>query len=322
VVASALLPGVAIVGTVTFDLITPVSRMPQFGALEAVSGVASSVGGAPGNGGMTLAKLGVPTFVGGCIGDDHFGRFVRAELATVCDVTGLVVDPAGQTSVTLVMVAPDGERGFLYDAGVNAHYCANHVGIDRLAVAGVRHLHVAYATLLPELCGESLGDLLRSARHAGMTTSIDITWDPTGAWMTTIAAALPDVDLFAPNLAEATALTGCDSAPEAAAALLEAGLRSHVVVTMDEEGSYTAPRYGPAFYTSTPSVDVVDSTGAGDAFVAGWLAASTRGLDVRECAATANVTAACAVTTRRACDGVTSWDQVAELSSQVVHRLG
>lgn len=310
------------VGTVTFDLITPVSRMPQFGALEAVSGVASSVGGAPGNGGMTLAKLGVPTFVGGRIGDDHFGRFVRAELAAGCDVSGIVVDPSGQTSVTLVMVAPDGERGFLYDTGVNAHYCADDVGIDRLAAAGVRHLHVAYATLLPELCGEELRDLLRSARQAGMTTSIDITWDPTGSWMTTIAPALPEVDLFAPNLAEAAALTGCDSAPEAAAALLGAGAQSQVIVTMDNEGSYTAPRNGPAFYTSTPSVDVVDSTGAGDAFISGWLAASARGLGMRECSAIANATAACAVTTRRACDGVSSWDQVVELSSQVIHRPG
>lgn len=312
--------GVAVVGTVTFDLITPVSQMPQFGALEAVSGVASSVGGAPGNGGMTLARLGVPTLVGGRIGDDHFGRFVHAELATECDVSGLVVDPSGPTSVTLVMVAPDGERGFLYDAGVNAHYCAADVSVERMAAAGVRHLHVAYATLLPELSGQALGDLLRSARQAGMTTSIDITWDPTGAWMTTIAAALPEVDLFAPNLAEAMALTGCDSAPNAAAALLEAGVRSHVVITLDATGSYTASRSGPAFFSSSPSVVAVDSTGAGDAFIAGWLAASARSLDVHACAAIANATAARAVTTRRACDGVSSWDQVVELSSQVVHR--
>ncbi len=317
-----VLPGVAVVGTVTFDLITPVSRMPQFGALEAVSGIAASVGGAPGNGGMTLAKLGVPTFVGGRIGDDHFGRFVRAELSALCDATGLVVDPAGQTSVTLVMVAPDGERGFLYDAGVNACYCAADVSVDRLAAAGVRHLHVAYATLLPVLSGAALRDLLRSARRVGMTTSIDITWDPTGSWMAMIAPALPEVDLFAPNLAEATALTGCDSAPAAAAALLEAGVRSDVVITLDASGSYTASRAGPAFFTSSLPIGVVDSTGAGDAFIAGWLAASARGMETRQCAAIANATAACAVTTRRACDGVKSWDQVLAMSEQAVHRPG
>jgi sugar/nucleoside kinase (ribokinase family) len=316
----ALLPGVAVVGTVTFDLLTPVSQMPRFGALEAVSGVSSSVGGAPGNGGMTLAHLGVPTFVGGRVGDDHFGRFVHDELSVECDVSGLVVDPSGPTSVTLVMVAPGGERGFLYDAGVNAHYCAADVSVEPLAAAGVRHLHVAYATLLPELNGEVLGDLLRSARQAGMTTSIDITWDPTGAWMAAVAAALPEVDLFAPNRAEAMALTGCDSPPAAADALLAAGVRSQVVITLDASGSYTASRTGPAFFSSAPSVVAVDSTGAGDAFIAGWLAASARSMDVHACAAIANATAACAVTTRRACDGVSSWDQVVDLSSQVVHR--
>ncbi len=309
----------AVVGTVTFDLLAHVERMPDFGALENAGEIVASVGGAPGNGGMTLARLGVPTFVGGRVGDDHFGRFVGEELGRGCDVSGVVLDQTGPTSVTLVMVAPHGERGFLYHAGVNEHYCAADVSVERLAAAGVGHLHVAYANLLPRLCGDELGGLLASAHDAGMTTSIDITWDPTGSWMAAIAPVLAEVDLFTPNLVEAMSLTGSSTAPEAAAALLAAGVRSTVVVTLDAAGSYTACRSGDCFYSSAPSVEAVDATGAGDAFVAGWLAAAARGGDVRRRAAVANATAALAVTTSRACDGVDSWAQVVELAEQVEH---
>lgn len=315
------LPGVAIVGTVTFDLITPVVSMPVFGSLEPVTGVASSVGGAPGNSGMTLARLGVPTFVGGRIGDDHFGRFVHAELAAECDVSGLLVDPSSSesTSVTLVMVAPDGERGFLYHSGVNSTYAASDVSVPRLAAAGVHHLHVAYTTLLPAFSGESLAVLLRDARAAGMTTSIDVTWDPSGAWLAPLGAALAEVDLFAPNCAEALAITGGATLPDAAAALLDLGIRETVVVTLDAGGSYTRCRDGESFYSSASPVDVVDSTGAGDAFLAGWFAGRARGLGLRDAIAVANATAACAVTTPRACDGVSSWSQVSALAAGVTH---
>ncbi len=313
------LPGVAIVGTVTFDLITPVISMPTFGALQPVPGVASSVGGAPGNSGMTLARLGVPTFVGGRVGDDHFGRFVHSQLAAECDVSGVIVSPTGSTSVTLVMVAPDGERGFLYHSGVNATYCATDVSVPTLAAAGVRHLHVAYTTLLPALSGPSLQSLLRAARAAGMTTSIDVTWDPSGAWLTPLGAAVTDVDLFAPNRDEALAITGCSTVPDAAAALLELGVGETVVITLDAGGSYTLHRDGTSFSSCAPPVTVVDSTGAGDAFLAGWFAARVRGLALPDAIAVANATAACAVTTPRACDGITGWNQVSTLAAAVTH---
>ena len=313
------LPGVAIVGTVTFDLITRVTSMPTFGALQPVAAVASSVGGAPGNSGMILARLGVPTFVGGRIGDDHFGRFVHTELAAACDVSGVIVTPSGSTSVTLVMVDPDGERGFLYHSGLNATYDACDVSVSQLAAAGVRHLHVAYTTLLPAFSGASLQGLFRSAHEAGMTTSIDVTWDPSAAWLTPLGSALAEVDLFAPNREEALAITGRSTVPDAAAALLDLGMRETVVVTLDAGGSYTLGRDGDSFYSSATPVTVVDSTGAGDAFLAGWFAGRAHGLGLRDAIAVANATAACAVTTSRACDGVSSWAQVTALAAGVAH---
>jgi sugar/nucleoside kinase (ribokinase family) len=155
-------------------------------------------------------------------------------------------------------------------------------------LARARHLHVASYFLLPRLAA-GLAGLLRRARAAGCTTSLDTNWDPAERWAG-VAELLPLIDVFLPNRAELVAVSGLgsgsggdpDDAAVAAAATwvraagpllaVKAGAAGALGWAADSE--LTAP---------APAVHVVDPVGAGDSFVAGFLAGWLRGLPFDRC---------------------------------------
>ena len=115
---------------------------------------------------------------------------------------------------------------------------------------------------------------------------------------------LPFVDVFCPNSQEAEAITG-ESRPEAAAeVLLENGVRQFVAIKNGERGAYARPAKGEGIFYPAHDIEVVDSTGAGDAYIAGVLAAWHRGLDWYEAARIADAAGALAVTKQGAAEGV------------------
>ncbi|MEZ0396161.1 MAG: sugar kinase [Anaerolineales bacterium] len=252
-------------GEINPDLILSGDVEPQFGQVEKlVDSAALTVGSSSVITACGAARLGLKVaFVGVC-GDDLFGRFMlEAMAARGVDTSAVLVDPARQTGLTVILNKGH-DRAMLTFPGAIAALRAADVTDDLLRRA--RHLHVA-SYFLQDALRPGLPDLFARARTLGLTTSLDTNWDPSGEWRG-VRDLLPLVDVFLPNRAEACALTG-EQEVEAAARKL-AALAQTVAVKLGAEGALGVSGERLVRVASIP-VAVVDTVGAGDTFNAGFL---------------------------------------------------
>jgi sugar/nucleoside kinase (ribokinase family) len=267
------------------------------GPLAAGSDTAAEVSYRPGGAGANvaawLATCGVPVRLVARAGDDDAGRGAVDRLrGDAVDVSRVVLDSQLATGTCVVLVAPDGERSMLPDAGANAALSA--ADLPASAFAAGRHLHLAGYTLLRDgPPREAAVEALRRARAAGMTISLDASSaapvERLGAARFLDLAGHPD--LLLPNRDEAAALTG-SADPVAAARALSAHARE-VVVTLGADGAlWTDGRIVLDAPAIAPRAPVRDTTGAGDAFAAGFLTAWLDGLAAGSALEAGNVLAA------------------------------
>jgi sugar/nucleoside kinase (ribokinase family) len=144
-----------------------------------------------------------------------------------------------------------------------------------------RHVHISSYYLQPGLVPQLPG-VIGSLREGGVTLSVDPNWDPTGQWDNGLASLLGSVDVFLPNAAEARAITGADGTEAAA---LQLARQANLVVVKDGENGCVAAHHSSI--TSQPgfAVHSVETTGAGDAFNAGFLRAWLEELPLPDCLA-------------------------------------
>lgn len=305
---------ITVAGTLVADVSArPIADLPPRGRMSHVQEVTLQVGGAVGNTGKTLACLGVPVSAVGRVGVDNLGLFVRDAVAEWALDPQIVEDPAVPTSSTVVLVHDDGERTFLHALGASSAFKASDISLDHAEALGSRALHVGYALFLPAFDGEPMAETFREARARGLLVSLDVAWNPDADWAS-VRELLPEVDVFCPNAQEAQEITGQSSVAAAAQALFADGVRQVVAVTMGPEGCYIKTEKH-SLYLEGFSLPVMDTTGAGDAFVAGLLAAWHRGLPWDEAARVANAAGALATTRPGASEGVGSWDAVMRMGS-------
>ncbi len=281
-------------GAYVVDVIgRPIDQFPEKGRLTVFDELEMHSGGGANNTGITLAKLGINVGAIGRIGADTFGDFVLETLETNrVDTRAMTRDAEINTPVTFVAVASDGERSFLHYMGTNSVVSENDVNSD--LIRSCKILHVAGAFVMPKLDGEPMARVLRYAKEAGVMTSLDTVWDASGNWLKTLEPCLPYIDVFLPSIEEAKQITGLDSPPEIAKFLMGYGVQT-VGLKMGERGSYV--RTGKdEIYVPAYKVDVVDATGAGDAYVAGFLAGIVMGWDLKRTSQLASATGAACVT--------------------------
>lgn len=270
-----------------------IDRYPEKGGLVVFDELEMHSGGCANNTAIGLAKLGIAVGAVGRIGTDKFGDFVLQTLNdNHVDTRGVVRDAETNTSVTFVTVASDGERSFLHYIGSNGIFSEADVDFDLIRASKI--LHVAGSFVMPNLDGEPTAHILRTAREAGVVTSLDTVWDTSGNWLKTLKPCLPHVDVFLPSIEEAKQLTGLDSPPDIARFLMDYGIQT-VGLKMGDQGSYV--RSGAEeFYVPAYEVNVVDTTGAGDAYVAGFLAGTVMGWDLKRTTELASAAGAACVT--------------------------
>ncbi len=288
---------VLVVGDANPDLVLRGGNVePAFGQAERlVEEGTLTVGGSGAIFASAAAKLGLRVAFCGVVGDDPFGRFMRDELdARGVDTRGLVVDPNRPTGVTVVLSRP-GDRAILTALGTIADLNASLVDPELLASA--RHVHIPSYFLQTGLRGE-LPELFADAHAAGTTTSVDPNWDPDEEWDSGLLGLLSSTDVFLPNSAEARLITGIDDVDVAAESLAE---RGGVVAVKFGDGGGMVTRAGETSRVAGVSVDVVDTTGAGDTFDAGFLAGHLQGWPLERSLALANV---CGGLSTRATGGV------------------
>jgi fructokinase len=234
------------------------------------------LGGAPANVAVGLARLGARVGLMTLVGPDAFGTFVRDRLAAEgIDVSGVGVHRTAKTGVTFVSVGAHGERSFLFFRHPSADQMSAEHDVDEAVLARARVVHVGSSTLAREPSRAATLKALAAARRAGCLISTDPNWrahlweNPAeaGAMLQTLVAQCDIVKISDDELAPLTGVTD----PEAGAKKLRALGCPLVVVTLGARGCYVESAAG-CDWLPGERVDVVDTTGAGDGFVAGLLA--------------------------------------------------
>jgi len=248
-------------------LVRPVEEIPEGQGGALVEEIRITAAGSAGGTAVTLAKLGAKVSSAGAIGSDAAGEMLTGLLERGgIDTAHLVRRDDVQTSASVLPIRPNGERPALHVIGANATYGPDDAPWD--AIAGSTHLHLGG----PEFMGgEAAARILAHAREHGVTTSADILapGDQAADLIEWIAPAFGGLDYLLPNDEQVLGLTGEEDLVAGCRALIRRGVGCVVatrgadgVVIVDEEGSEPVPAF---------EVDVVDTTGCGDAFSAGFL---------------------------------------------------
>jgi fructokinase len=237
------------------------------------------LGGAPCNVAVVLARQGVEVGLMTLVGPDDFGAYVRAQLSREgIDIRGVGVHRTAKTGVTFVSVATDGARSFLFFRHPSADQMISADDVDAQLVAEARIVHVGSSTLSREPARAATWKAVDAAKRAGRLVSTDPNWrahlweDPRQA-PPMLRELLSKCDIVKISDDELKPLVGTDDPDQAARELRALGVRL-VVITLGARGCRFFHAAGSG-HVPGERVEVVDSTGAGDAFTAGLLAELT-----------------------------------------------
>ena len=269
---------VLVVGDANPDLLLRGDVRPRFGQAEQLlTGADLVLGGSAAITAAGCARLGLRTALFAAVADDVFGRLVREELARR-EVTLLAADGRGAPTGISVVLSEKDDRGILTLPGTIPALRPEDVTDELLGRAG--HVHVSSLYLQPALAA-GLAGIFSRAEKIGLTTSLDTNWDPAEKWES-IDEILAHTDVFLPNANELRAITGLDKTDEIDEAA--AALARHGTTVVMKNGAEGARAWWPGGTAAAPGrqVDVVDTTGAGDSFNAGFLAARLSGRPMAE----------------------------------------
>lgn len=269
-------------------LVRPVEQIPQGQGGQLVEQIRITPAGSAGGTAVTLAKLGARVRCAGAIGQDELGDVLLELLARFGVDTSLLVRRQDvQTSASVLPIRPDGSRPAFHVVGANATYNSADAPWDAIAEAGYLHLGA------PEFMGgEEAARILSFAREHGTVTSADLLAPGEQAAAVTdwVAPALEHVDYLLPNEEQVLGLTGRDDVVEGCRELLRRGVRC-VAATRGAEGAVVVSAEGEEHVPALAS-KVVDTTGCGDAFSAGFLRGLSLGRSHRESALLGSAAAA------------------------------
>ena len=292
----------------------PIDQFPEKGRLALFDELEIHTGGCANNTAIALTRLGISAGAMGKIGTDAFGDLILQGLVdNGIDTAGMQQDPNASTSFTFVAVASDGERTFYHYIGANGELCEEDLDWEVIKTAKI--LHIAGALVMPRFDGAPMANVLQKAKTLEITTSLDTAYDATGKWMEILEPCLPYVDMFMPSIVEAQHLTGLSGYREIAQFLRRNYGIHTIVIKMGENGSYASTPDAEHFAPAYP-VTAVDATGAGDAYVAGFLAGTLMGWDLKATAELASATGAACVTAIGTTAGIRNLEETLKISRQ------
>jgi sugar/nucleoside kinase (ribokinase family) len=267
-------------------LVRPVEAIPEGQGGQLVDEIRITAAGSAGGAALVLARLGAEVQSAGAIGADPAGDMLLALLERDGVDTGLLLRRDDvQTSASVLPIRPNGDRPAFHVVGANATYGPDDAPWDEIAAADNLHLGG------PEFMGgEAAAKILRHAREHGTTTSADVLAPGDPGLLEWLGDALPELDYLLPNDEQVLGFTGADDLDAGCRALVERGVGcvaatcgADGVLIVDSDGAERVPAF---------DVEVVDTTGCGDAFSAGFIRGLALGSDRRDAAVLGCATAA------------------------------
>lgn len=265
----------------------------DFGATQWVDSILPSIGGNGANTACAIGMLGIPVVLISECGDDDSGAQCLKTLRKAGVDAWVKESPAHPTAATVAIVNKRGERCFLHEPGINRFALAGPIEFAGAHGGGDWHYHLANPFALPAFRSFAAASLKR-ARDLGATTSLDTGWDSQGRWMEDLRDCLPLLDWLFVNDREAARLTGKTEAGQIVTSLHRQGV-DRLILKLGPQGCLFSDgddrEIVPAF-----RVDVVDTTGAGDAFSGGFLTGMVKQMPPLEAARFACAVAALSTT--------------------------
>jgi sugar/nucleoside kinase (ribokinase family) len=297
---------ILVVGEINADLILTGDVEPAFGQVEKIIDDATlTLGSSAVIFACGAARLGLKVAFVGIVGDDLYGNYMLEGMRLRgVETRHIIVDPDQKTGLSVILSRKD-ERAILTYSGAIDALRADQV--DRELMGQCRHMHVAsyylQSTLRPDI-----PSLLAEAKQRGLTVSLDTNWDPSEGWDGGIDLALSFTDVFLPNEQEAIAISRCSNLKAALEKL--ASQVDTVAIKRGNKGAIAQQGSERVNCNAFP-VEVVDTTGAGDSFNAGFIYGFIKGYSLLD---SLRMACACGALSTRALGGIESQptiDQVA-----------
>ncbi|MDP0494918.1 MAG: ribokinase [Verrucomicrobiota bacterium JB024] len=284
-------PRILVVGSVNMDVVTPIGRLPQPGETIHVGDITLVPGGKGANAAVAAARLGGAVRFAGSVGEDAFGQELSATLEREgIDTGSLTVSDKSTGTAVILLNEASGQNSIMVGPGANAETVAPsdptwYAGADMLMLQLETPVEVAVAAA-------------RLARRQGVRVLLD----PAPASASLPSELLEAVDVLLPNESELATLSGLptgnlDEAATAARQLIRRSGVQEVVVTLGAQGALWV-NAGSTLHLPSLSVEVVDTTAAGDTFAGALAVALASGQAMSEALRYA-VTAGALACTRR-----------------------
>ena len=268
---------VSVIGLYILDVLgRPVVAIPERGNIDFIEEIRLTVAGTAGGTVVDAAKLGLKSLAVGAVGDDEKADWILLTLAKHGIDTSAMQRLTGvPTSATILNVRPNGDRPALHVRGASDHFDVAPAVYDQVFDAPI--IHLGGTGLMKKLDGPASLTLLKEAMARGRTVTFDLIGANAGT-LGIVAPLLPYIDYFMPSIEEAKDMSGKSTPEDCAKFYLDRGAAC-CVFTLGGDGAYYAHRDGTRLKSPAYDVKVVDTTGCGDAFDAGFITALHHKMD-------------------------------------------
>lgn len=282
---------VYVYGDINIDLVIPgIDQLPLPGQEDVVDTMNTYVGGGAALFTLGLGKLGLMTVFQATVGDDCYGQFIRDEFKNKnVDSTLLSTSESNKTGISISFTNKM-DRSFLTYRGTNKEIDLSKVNLDKVKES--RHIHLT-GYMGSKNHHQFLELMQKVKENQGTTISFDVGWDDTGEWYQEIYELFPYVDILFMNETEAIHYSRKASAEE--------GIRDFaqtcgmVVAKLGNQGAMAIHK-GNTYKAKGYKVEVVDPTGAGDSFNAGFIYGFLNKKTIEDCLKCGNGCGALSVT--------------------------
>ncbi len=302
---------VVCVGILVADVIVEtVTEYPEKGVLSPVNSITMHNGGNAMTASINLRKLGVESSMVGMVGNDTFGDFLRGKLNDAnVNTSGLKISDKVQTSASVLMIDENAERSYFHTVGTNAVFSEKDIDYSIIDTCDI--VFVTGTFLMDTFDGIETMNFLKKCKEMGKTTFLDVCWDAKCKWGEVLDMSLPYIDYLMPSIDEAIHIAGKEEPEDIADVFVSKGAKN-IIIKLGSKGSYLRKENEKSgnifkpYYIENP----VDTTGAGDSFCSGFLAAFARGESLEECMKFANATGAHCVMAKGATSGIKTYEGI------------
>lgn len=301
---------VIVVGELNVDLIlNQIESFPETGKEKLAGNMSLTLGSSSAIFASNLSSLGMSVTFVAKIGNDIFGHFCKEQLNDKRVDTSMLMQSNELKTGATVILNFDEDRAMITYQGAMKYLGINDITKEFLCSA--KHFHFSSYFLQPGF-KNNLDILFKRAKEAGLTTSLDVQWDPEEQWNFDYKKILPYVDIFLPNELELMKLTGKDSIENALKAIKNYG--KYVLVKQGKRGSLLY--YNNKLVKGKPFVNekVVDAIGAGDSFNAGYIYKFIKGFSPEDCQIFGNLIGAISTTNSGGTGAFTNFDETINIA--------